>query len=65
VADILWFQKAAELAIKNRVPWFNVLEEKNTPTYVEGVIELVDDPMKGEYDANEILGLHLTEGIEE
>lgn len=65
VADILWFQKAAELAIKHRIPWFNVLEEKITQTHVEGVIQLVDDPMKGEYDANEILSLHLTEEAEE
>lgn len=65
VADILWFQKAAELAIKHRIPWFNVIEEKITQTHVEGVIQLERDPMKAEYDANEILSLHLTEEVAE
>lgn len=65
VADILWFQKAAELAIKNKIPWFNVLEQHISPNAVEGVIQLEPDPMKGEYDANEILSLHLTDEIAE
>ena len=61
VADILWFQKAAELALKKKIPWFNVLEQRISPTSVEGVNQLEPDPMKGEYDANEILSLHLTD----
>ena len=65
VADILWFQKAAEVAIKHKIPWFNVLEEKISQRHVEGVIQLVQDPMKAEYDANEILSLHLTNEGEE
>lgn len=64
VADILWFQKAAELALDENIPWFNVLEQDISEGVVEGVIELVKDPMKGEYDANEILSLHLDD-IEE
>lgn len=64
VADILWFQQAAELALDNNIPWFNVLEQKLSPGTAEGVIELVKDPMKAEYDANEILSLHLDD-IEE
>ena len=59
VADILWFQKAAELALEKNNPWFNVLEQKLSPGSAEGVIQLVKDPMKAEYDANEILSLHL------
>lgn len=59
VADILWFQQAAELALDNKIPWFNVLEQKVSPARAEGVIELIKDPMKAEYDANEILSLHL------
>jgi hypothetical protein len=34
-------------------------------TAVEGVIQLERDPMKAEYDANEILSLQLSEGFEE
>jgi hypothetical protein len=64
VADILWFQQAAELALDKNIPWFNVLEQKLSPGSAEGVIELVKDPMKAEYDANEILSLHLDD-IEE
>ena len=59
--DILWFQKAAELAIEQKIPWFNVLEQNMTSSYVEGVIELERDPMKAEYDANEILSLNLSD----
>lgn len=61
VADILWFQKAAEVAMEEKNPWFNVLEQKISPNEVEGVIQLETDPMKAEYDANEILSLHLTD----
>lgn len=59
VADILWFQQAAEIALDNKNPWFNVLEQNISPGTAEGVIELIKDPMKAEYDANEILSLHL------
>ena len=59
--DILWFQKAAEVAIEQKIPWFNVLEQNMTSTYIEGLIELERDPMKAEYDANEILSLNLSD----
>jgi predicted P-loop ATPase/GTPase len=65
VADILWFQKAAELAIDKKIPWFNVLDQTMSKTAVEGVIQLERDPMKAEYDANEILSLQLSEGFED
>lgn len=65
VADILWFQKAAELAIEKKIPWFNVLDQSMSKTAVEGVIQLERDPMKAEYDANEILSLQLSEGFED
>jgi hypothetical protein len=61
MSDILWFQKAAEVAIEQKIPWFNVLEQNVTSSYVEGLIELERDPMKAEYDANEILSLNLTD----
>ncbi len=59
VADILWFHEAAKLARAKKIPWFNVIEEKITPTSVKGIITLVRDPMAAEYDAEEILQLEL------
>ncbi len=59
--DILWFQRAAEVALEQKTPWFNVLEQKMTSAYVEGLIQLERDPMKAEYDANEILSLNLSD----
>lgn len=65
LADIVWFQRAAEVALDKKIPWFNVLEQKYTDTSVEGVIQLEPDPMKAEYDANEILSLELTDEVAE
>jgi hypothetical protein len=59
IADILWFHEAAKLALRKKIPWFNVLEEKITTYSVEGIIQLEKDPMKAEYDAYEILNLQL------
>ena len=64
VADILWFQKAARVALEQRQQWFNVLEQKISDHFVEGVIQLEPDPMKAEYDAHEILSLQLEEEAE-
>lgn len=64
VADILWFQMAAKVALKKKTPWFNVLEQTIKDNSVEGVIQLENDPMKAEYDANEILSLQLSDEIE-
>ena len=71
VADILWLKKAAEVAMDAGIPHFNVREKKITKEFnsklqrktnvVEGVIELDNDPMSAEYDANEILSLVLPE----
>lgn len=71
VGDIIWMKKAAEVANKAGIPYFNVLEQKVKRRFVEeyqrelsiieGVIELKDDPMKAEYDANEIEALILSE----
>lgn len=61
IGDILWFQKAARVALEQRTPWFNVLEQKISEGEVEGVIQLQSDPMKAEYDAHEILSLQLEE----
>ncbi len=59
IADILWFHEAAKVALRKKIPWFNVLEEKISPYSVDGVIQLERDPMKAEYDAYEILNLQL------
>jgi len=64
LADILWFQKAAEVALGKKRPWFNVIQQYTDDDYIEGTIELINDPMKAEYDANEILSLRLTDEIE-
>lgn len=71
VADIIWMKKAAELAKDAGIPYFNVLEQKIRKQYVkkfkrelsvvEGVIELDNDPMRAEFDAQEIESLVLTE----
>lgn len=65
LADIIWFQKAAEVALSKNTPWFNVLEQKISDSTVEGIIQLETDPMKGEYDANEILSLQITDEVAE
>lgn len=69
IADILWMKKAAEVARDAGIPYFNVLEQKMSKrfvqkhktelTVVEGVIELDNDPMRAEFDAEEIDGLVL------
>jgi hypothetical protein len=71
VADILWLKKAAEIAMDAGIPHFNVRKKKMTKEFnrkvhrrmnvVEGVIELDNDPMEAEYDANEIMSLVLPE----
>jgi hypothetical protein len=71
VADIIWMKKAAEVAQNAGVPYFNVLEQKINKRYdkdhkknfsvVEGVIELDYDPMRAEFDAQEIESLVLPE----
>jgi hypothetical protein len=63
--DILWFQKAAELAHEKKIPWFNVVEQSISTTSIEGIIKLERDPMKAEYDANEILSLELSDEVAE
>ncbi len=71
VADILWLKKAAEIAMDAGVPHFNVRQKKMSQEFnrkvqrrlsvVEGVIELDNDPMSAEYDAQEIIALVLPE----
>lgn len=70
VADIIWMKKAAEVAQDAGVPYFNVLKQDIRKKYVkkynmelsvvEGVIQLDNDPMRAEYDAQEIESLVLT-----
>jgi hypothetical protein len=69
ISDINWLKKAAELAQKKGVPYFNVVKqniykkfskEANADlTVIEGKIELISDPMSSDYDANEIQSLNL------
>lgn len=71
MADIIWLKKAAEVAMDAGIPHFNVRKKTvskkfhsrahRSLTVVEGVIELDNDPMRAEYDANEILSLVLPE----
>jgi hypothetical protein len=71
LADILWMKKAAEISRDAGIPYFNVLEQKVRKQFVkkykkelsvvEGVIELDNDPMRAEFDAQEIESLVLTE----
>lgn len=70
VADIYWMKEAARVAQEAGVPYFNILEQKLSKkfveeynrdlTVVEGVIQLDNDPMRAEYDAEEIEGLMLS-----
>lgn len=71
IADIIWMKKAAEIAQDAGIPYFNVLEQKMRKRFVkkyktelsvvEGVIELDNDPMRAEFDAQEIESLVLTD----
>lgn len=71
VADIIWMKRAAEVARDAGIPYFNVIKQKITKRFVkkynqklstvEGVIELDNDPMRAEYDAQEIESLVLTD----
>jgi len=61
IADILWFQEAARAALERNFSRFNVIEQKMTEDMIEGVIQMETDPMKAEYDAQEILNLPLTD----
>jgi hypothetical protein len=71
IADIIWMKKAAKVATEAGVPYFNVVKQtvrkkfvekfKMELSVVEGVIELDNDPMKAEYDAEEIESLVLRE----
>lgn len=71
IADIMWMKKAAETARDAGIPYFNVLKQKIRKRYVpkyktelsvvEGIIQLDNDPMRAEYDANEIEALVLTD----
>lgn len=64
VADILWLKKAAQVALKNGTPYFNIIEQKFSKRFdreqnsrlsvIEGLIELDNDPIGAEYDAHEI-----------
>ncbi len=67
IADILWLNRAAGMALKNGTPYFNVTSQSIRKRFVrdegmnlsviEGTIELQKDSMQSDYDANEISGL--------
>jgi hypothetical protein len=74
VADILWMKKVADIAIERGMANFNVLYQNVERTYdarlkrevtvVDGTIELTNDPMEGEFNANEIRSLVLPEIVD-
>lgn len=71
VADIVWMKKAAEVAKKAGIPYFNIIEQDISKEFnreagqelsiISGVIQLDPDPMRAEFDAQEIDSLVLTE----
>lgn len=71
IADIIWLNRAAGIAIDSGTPYFNVITQHTYKRFVEkegmelsvieGTIELVSDPMKSDYDANEISSLSLNQ----
>lgn len=71
IADILWMKLAAKMALEQKIPYFNVIDQEihklrdeetgEEYTVVEGLIELDPDPMRAEYDAHEIESLVLPE----
>lgn len=71
VADIVWMKKAAQVAKDAGVPYFNIIEQNLTKKFhrasgqelsiISGIIELDPDPMRAEFDAQEIESLVLTE----
>lgn len=71
IVDIIWMKKAAEVSKDAGIPFFNVLDQKvrkqfvkkynSNLSVVEGVIELDNDPMRAEFDAQEIESLILTD----
>lgn len=71
IVDIIWMKKAAEVAIEEGIPYFNVIEQNVTTrvdeetnqnfSVIEGLIELDSDPMRAEFDAHEIESLVLTD----
>ena len=71
IVDIIWMKKAAEVSKDAGIPYFNVLDQKVRKQFVkkyqtelsvvEGVIELDNDPMRAEFDAQEIESLILTD----
>ena len=71
IADIIWMKKAAEVAQRAGIPYFNVLSQKISKRFVDkykrdlsvvkGVIQLDNDPMRAEFDANEIESLVLND----
>lgn len=68
VIDIIWLKKAANVAIEKGIPYFNVIDQKivrnDDLDSVKGSIELDPDPMKAEYDAQEIEALVLNDYVE-
>ncbi len=71
IADILWIKKAAAVAQDAGVPYFNVVKQTVTRRFVPehnqklsvivGTIQLDNDPMAAEYDAEEIEALVLSD----
>lgn len=71
IADILWLNRAAGLALERGTPYFNITSQSIRKRFVEsqgmdlsvieGTIELQRDSMESDYDANEISSLSVHE----
>lgn len=71
IVDIIWMRKAAEMANDEGMPYFNILKQKTQRRFVKkynmelstitGIIQLDPDPMRAEFDANEIESLIMTD----
>lgn len=71
IVDIIWMRKAAEMANDEGMPYFNILKQRTQRRFVKkynmelstitGIIQLDPDPMRAEFDANEIESLIMTD----
>jgi hypothetical protein len=69
IADILWLREAAQVALDAGIPYFSIIHQEKESGFdskmqarikrIKGDIKLDNDPMKAQFDANEILALAL------
>lgn len=69
IADILWLREAAQVALDAGIPYFSITQQEKENRFdkerkistrrIMGEIKLDNDPMRAQFDANEILALAL------